>query len=163
MKNLFVLTLAMFALIIAASSGRARAAETTPAPMAGHLIVYGDTVWFDGSKNPQNCTEKSRFEPGQGVGFRMTAIDPMTGHYLESAELTVHLKYGGQTEDLSMRYRGSGKHPHPGMWSAKWVVPKGAPTGVVTYTVTAKDDKGRTGEYKPFDVEASKLTIVSGQ
>jgi hypothetical protein len=30
----------------------------------------------------------------------------------------------------------------------------------VRYTVTAKDPQGRTGEYKPFDVDTSQLTIV---
>ena len=36
-----------------------------------------------------------------------------------------------------------------------------APTGIVHFTVTAKDKYGRTGEYKPFDVEASQLTIAN--
>jgi len=30
----------------------------------------------------------------------------------------------------------------------------------VRFTVTATDKYGRTGEYKPFDVESSQLTIV---
>jgi hypothetical protein len=42
----------------------------------------------------------------------------------------------------------------------KWMVPADAPTGIIRYTVTAKDSEGRTGEWKPFDVEASQLTIV---
>ena len=44
---------------------------------------------------------------------------------------------------------------------AKWIVPDDAPTGIVRYTVTAKDPQGRTGEFKPFDVEASQITIVA--
>jgi hypothetical protein len=32
--------------------------------------------------------------------------------------------------------------------------PADAPTGIVRFTVTAKDKYGRTGEFKPFDVEA---------
>jgi hypothetical protein len=40
------------------------------------------------------------------------------------------------------------------------MVPNDAPLGIVRYTVTAKDPQGRTGEYKPFDVETSQLTIV---
>ena len=39
-------------------------------------------------------------------------------------------------------------------------VPEDAATGIVRYSVTAKDSQGRTGEWKPFDVEASQLTIV---
>ena len=42
----------------------------------------------------------------------------------------------------------------------KWVVPDDAPIGIVRYTVTAKDSQGRTGEWKPFEVETSQLTIV---
>lgn len=172
MKKLAVLALIIVsALLIAACGGAAAPTPTpqpapptpTPPPMADKLIVYGDTVWFAGSDNPQSCIEKSRFEPGQAVGFRMTAVDPMTGEYVESAELTVHLNYNGKTEDVPMRYRGSGEHPHPGMWTGKWVVPEDASTGVVEYTVTAQDDQGRTGEYKPFEVDSSKLTVVSGE
>lgn len=139
------------------------APTATPPPMADKLIVYGDTVYFVGGDDPDSCIEKSRYTAGQPVGFRMTAIDPMTGDYIESGEVVVHLTYGGKTEDVPMRYRGSGDHPHPGMWTAKWVVPDDAPTGIVEYTVTATDDQGRTGEFKPFDVDSSKLAIVEGE
>jgi hypothetical protein len=40
------------------------------------------------------------------------------------------------------------------------MVPADATPGILRYTVTAKDSQGRTGEYKPFDVEASQITIV---
>ena len=43
---------------------------------------------------------------------------------------------------------------------AKWVVPDDAPLGAVRYSVTATDPQGRTGEWKPFDVAASQLTII---
>ena len=131
--------------------------------MADKLIVYGDTVYFVGGDDPNSCIEKSRYTHGQPVGFRMTAIDPMTGDYIESGEVVVHLTYGGKTEDVPMRYRGSGEHPHPGMWTAKWVVPDDAPTGIVEYTVTATDDQGRTGEFKPFEVDSSKLAVVESE
>jgi len=32
--------------------------------------------------------------------------------------------------------------------------------GIVRYSVTAKDPQGRTGEFKPFEVQASQITIV---
>ena len=32
-------------------------------------------------------------------------------------------------------------------------------TGMINYTVTARDPQGRTGEFKPFDVEPSQITI----
>jgi hypothetical protein len=43
---------------------------------------------------------------------------------------------------------------------AKWTVPADAPIGVVKYTVSAKDSQGRTGEFVPFDVQTSQITIV---
>lgn len=90
----------------------------------------------------------------------MTAIDPLTGKYVETANLVVHLTFGGNTVDVPMNYRGTGANPRPGFWTTKWVVPADAPTGIVDYSVTATDDQGRTGEYKPFQIESSELTIV---
>ena len=48
----------------------------------------------------------------------------------------------------------------PSLAVAPTAVPDDAPLGIVRYTVTAVDPQGRTGEWKPFDVEASQLTIV---
>ncbi len=38
--------------------------------------------------------------------------------------------------------------------------PADAPVGIVRYTVTATDKYGRTGEFKPFVVDDSQITIV---
>ena len=58
----------------------------------------------------------------------------------------VHLTYGGKTEDVPARYRGTGRgNLTPNLWSAKWTVPADAPTGVVGVSVTAKDKSGRIG------------------
>lgn len=127
---------------------------------ADTLVLYGDTVLFADQSNPDNCIVKSRFKPGEGVGFRMTAIDPQTGRVDDSAELTVTVNYGGQTESVPMRYRGTGSNPHPGMWTGKWVVPDDAPAGVVKYSINAKDSKGHTASWQPFNVELSMLTII---
>ena len=127
---------------------------------ANTLIIYGDTVLFGESSNPDTCIVKSRYKAGESVGFRMTALDPQTGKYADAAEMTVTVNYGGKTEDISMRYRGSGSNAHPGMWTGKWVVPDDAPAGVVKYTVVAKDPAGRSGTWQPFNIEQSMLTIV---
>jgi hypothetical protein len=127
---------------------------------ADTLVIYGDTVLFADQANPENCIVKSRFKPGEGVGFRMTALDPQTGKVDDTAELTVSVNYGGKTESLPMRYRGTGSNPHVGMWTGKWVVPDDAPVGVVKYSIEAKDSKGHTGTWQPFNVELSMLTIV---
>ena len=90
----------------------------------------------------------------------MTAIDPATGKRDRSTQLVLHLNYGGKTFDLPMRDRQTEQQPEREFWVLKWIVPEDAPTGIVRYSVTAKDSQGRTGEWKPFDVEASQLTIV---
>ena len=122
------------------------------------LILYGDVVLFAGQENPDNCTPKSRFKRGEPIGFRATAIDPTTGKVAEAAQLTVKLATG---EGLQMMYRGgTGASAHPGLWTTKWVVPDTTPTGVMHYTIEAKDSQGRTASWAPFEIVPSILTIV---
>src|SRR5688572_18651782 len=124
------------------------------------LMVYGDVTYFFGPGRPLNCTLNNRYKRGEPVGFRMTAINPATGQRDRATELVVHLTYAGKTIDLPMRDRQNEKQPERTFWVAKWMVPDDAPIGIVRYTVTAKDPQGRTGEFKPFEVEASQLTII---
>lgn len=136
-------------------------------PLAGQaptgfdqLVLSGDMAFFFGRGEPGNCTLSSRFKRGEPVGFRMTAINPETGTRDRATKLVVHLAYAGKTVDVPMRDRQTEKEPEREFFVAKWIVPDDAPTGIVRYTVTATDPQGRTGEWKPFDVEASQLTIV---
>jgi len=136
-------------------------------PLAGQshsssdrLVLSGDIVYFFGPGKPRNCTMSNRFQRGEPVGFRMTAINPATGKRDRSTQLVLHLNYGGKTLDLPMRDRQTAQQPEREFWVLKWIVPEDAPTGIVRYSVTAKDSQGRAGEWKPFDVEASQLTIV---
>jgi hypothetical protein len=124
------------------------------------LIVYGDMAMFLPPGNPENCLLRNRFRRGDPVGFRMFVADPETGNREESAQLVVHLNYAGTTLDIPMRYRATAAQPERQFWVAKWMVPQDAPVGIIRYTVTATDKYGRTGEYKPFEVQASQLTIV---
>jgi hypothetical protein len=127
----------------------------------GQLVLSGDIAYFFGvGKSPLNCTLNNRFKRGEPVGFRMTAINPETGKRDRSTQLVVHLTYAGKTIDLPMRDRQTEQQPEREFWVLKWMVPADAPVGIVRYSVTAKDSQGHTGEWKPFDVEASQLTIV---
>jgi hypothetical protein len=90
----------------------------------------------------------------------MTALDPATRMRDRTTQLTVHLTYGGKTVDLPMSDHETAQRPEAKFWVAKWIVPDDAAMGTVSYTVTARDQKGRTGEFKPFAIEASQLTIV---
>lgn len=156
-----ILGLAAVALL-AFESASVAAFQAPASPAAGQkLIVFGDVTLFLGKPGMAgNCALQSRFKRGDPVGFRMTAIDPVTGQREPSAQFVVHLSYGGMTQDLPMRYRGTVKQPEREFWVAKWVVPDTAPIGIVRYTVTATDKYGRTGEFKPFVVEDSQVTIV---
>jgi hypothetical protein len=124
------------------------------------LILSGDLVYFFGPGKPGNCTMSNQYKRGEPVGFRMTAINPTTGKRDRATQLVVHVTYGGKTIDVPMRDRQTEQQPERDFFVAKWIVPDDAATGVVRYTVTAKDPQGRTGEWKPFDVLASQLTIV---
>ncbi len=147
----------------------ASCAEPAPSvdiePVMGRIVLSGDLNWFRGPGLPDNCILKSRYTQGEPVGFRMTAVDGITGEIVTDAELVVHLTYAGRREDIPMLYRGvpQGDPPmpiHPDQWTAKWVVPPDTPTGIVQYRVTATDSSGRTAEWMPFDVPLSQLTIV---
>ena len=124
------------------------------------LVVYGDLTYFLGPGKPLNCTLNNRYKKGDPVGFRATAINPATGKRDKATQLVVHLTYGGRTIDIPMRDRQTVKEPEREFWVAKWIVPEDAPMGIVRFTITAKDPQGRTGEFKPFEVAASHITIV---
>lgn len=124
------------------------------------LVVFGDIVYFYPPGHARNCLLNNQFRRGEPVGFRMNALNPATGTRDRATELVVHLNYAGRTVDVPMRDRQNEKQPERAFWVAKWVVPDDAPLGIVRFTVTAKDPQGRTGEFKPFEVQASQLTIV---
>lgn len=134
----------------------------------GKLIVFADTDVFASPTNPDNCTLKNRFKPGENVGFRLYVIDGGTSKAEESATVVVHISTGGKSYDLTAKYRGiaqkneSGMNMpiRPGMWTAKWTVPDDAPTGTVQYSATAKDKYGRTAEWTPPGDKRSYVTIV---
>jgi hypothetical protein len=140
----------------------AAAVQSAAAPSgpANKLIVYGDMAMFVPPGNPENCLLRNRFKRGDPVGFRMFVADPQTGNREESAQLVVHVNYAGKLVDIPMRYRATPTQPERQFWVAKWTVPADAPVGIVRYTVTATDKFGRSGEFKPFEVQASQLTIV---
>jgi hypothetical protein len=126
----------------------------------GGLILLGDVVYFYPPGTPKNCLLNNQFKRGEPVGFRMNALNAATGKRDRATELVVHLTFAGKTLDIPMRDRQNERQPEREFWVAKWMVPDDAPMGIVRYTVTAKDPQGRTGEFKPFEVQASQLTIV---
>jgi hypothetical protein len=150
-----VLSLSVAALV-------ALAARPVAGQAPGRLLMFADMALFSGNGQPGNCYTLNRYKAGEPVGFRVTVVDGATGQPAADAEVVVHLTYGGKTEDVPARYRGAGRgNLIPNLWSAKWTVPAGAPTGIVGVTITAKDKSGRMAEWKPFPNTASHLTIVN--
>jgi hypothetical protein len=133
---------------------------STLSGQSGNLIVYGDVVYFYPPGNARNCILNNQFKRGEPVGFRMTVVNPTGGKRDRTTQLVVHLNYAGKTVDVPMRDRQTDSQPEREFWVAKWMVPDDAPTGIVRYTVTARDSQGRTGEFKPFEVQASQITIM---
>jgi len=155
------------------AAGRGQPAPP-PAAQAGHpagkLVIWGDVALFSNQADPDNCILTNRFKRGQKVGFRMTAFDGGSGEVENTATLTVHVTAGGKTFDAPMRWRGAAGPSAPAprgylrspveLWTGSWVVPADAPTGTLSYTVTATDKFGRTASFTPFSAEASQLVIV---
>ena len=165
MRRTGLLALAVFGIFLAGAESRSSAAgqSAPPPPGQGTLIVYGDMALFQPPGHPENCILRNRFKRGEPVGWRMFVADPSTQKREESAQLVVHLAVAGKTIDIPMRYRATEKQPERQFWVAKWMVPADAPIGILRYTVTATDKYGRSGEFKPFEVQASQLTIVEGE
>jgi hypothetical protein len=135
----------------------------------GRLMVWGDLALFQPPTHPEGCTLRNRFKPGEPVGFRLFALDGATNQPELSAELVVHLTYAGKRIDIPALNRSVPQIPpgskesmpiRAGLWTAKWMVPNDAQTGIVRYTVTGKDKYGRTVEFAPPGPEPTLLTIV---
>ena len=157
----------------AGGQGRGRGAPPPPPePQPGHptgkLVIWGDIASFDQPATaPTHCILASRFKRGQRVGFRMTAFDGGSGEVENTTVFVAHVKYGGGTIDVPMRWRGQGNFPaseyprQPSeMWTGVCVVPADAPVGTLSYTVTATDRFGRTASFSPFINVVSQLAIV---
>jgi hypothetical protein len=160
MAALAVVVVLAVAGAIGGATAASQQAPAAPAVGQGKLILYGDVTLFHPPPHQENCVLRNRFRRGDPVGFRMFVADPATGNREESAQLVVHVTVGAMNVDIPMRYRATATQPERQFWVAKWVVPQDAPIGVVRYTVTATDKYGRQGSFKPFEVQASQVTIV---
>ena len=157
MKKLLAILAVVLAVVLATLQGSPAAGQSASSEK---LFLRGETVLFLGVGIPHSCALNSYFKRGDRIGFRFTAINPATGTRDRATQLVVHLNYRGQTIDVPMRDRQNVKQPEREFWIAEWKVPDDAMTGLINYTVTARDPQGRTGEFKPFDVESSQITIV---
>jgi hypothetical protein len=160
-RRTFIIASSLLVIVAAVTLASVQGAAAQAPAKDGKLILRGDMAYFFGPGKPKNCTLSNVYKRGEPVGWRIEAVDPQTGQHVEpEAELVVHLNYAGKTQDIKMRWRATAQQPERQFWVAKWIVPADAAPGILRFTVTAKDKYGRTGEFKPFDVEASQLTIA---
>lgn len=117
----------------------------------GALVITGDTVTEQGG-----CVLASRFSSGDKIVFRNNVLDGITNEQVKDAKVQVHLSTG---EVLDMTY---GKHGDDNFWVVAYPVTPETPTGTLGYTVKA-EYKDQKGEFKPFNVAPSLLTIVSDE
>ncbi len=163
-KNIFLLSLLLgIALFVSACSddasgtkddtGNTNDTSTEETSDNSNIIVSGDMV-----SELDGCVLQSRYTVGDNIVWRMDAIDPGTQEQMEDATLQVHLSTG---EVLDMRY---GSHPAdtegaPKFWTVAYEVTEDTPTGTMEYFVTAESGD-KKGEFRPFNVKPSLLTIV---
>jgi len=167
MKNTLSIVVLLLVALVAGAALVAPLAGQAQRP--GRLIVWGDLALFQPPTHPEGCTLRNRFKRGDPVGFRLFAIDGATNQPELSTELVVHLTYAGKKIDIPALNRSVPNYPpgskesmpiRAGLWTAKWMVPNDAQTGIVRYTVTGKDKYGRTVDFTPPGPEPSLLTIV---
>src|SRR5262249_1340488 len=161
-----LITVALLVGTVFAATLPGQAKQSTP---TGKLIVWGDLALFQPPQNPEGFRLRNRLKRGDPVGFRLFGIDGSTNQPELSTQLVVHLTYAGKKIDLPALNRSVAQYPpgskdsmpiRPGLWTAKWMVPNDAQTGIVRYTVTGRDKYGRTVDFTPPGPEPTLLTIV---
>lgn len=134
----------------AASDSTVKAAES---PAETSLVVSGDVV-----EEKAGCVLKSQFTTGDLIVWRVDVTDPETMEQApDDTKVQVHLSTG---EVLDMRFgpHPAGEEDAPEFWTVSMPVTEETPTGVLEYHVTAEHGD-KTGEFRPFDVAPSLLTI----
>lgn len=168
-KTLGVVAIFAVALLLGIALEGTLTGQAGQAARPGRLIVWGDLALFQPPTHPEGCTLRNRFKRGEPVGFRLFAVDGSTNQPELSTQLVVHLTYAGKKIELPALNRSVPQYPpgskesmpiRAGLWTAKWMVPNDAQTGIVRYTVTGKDKYGRTVEFSPPGPEPTLLTIV---
>ncbi|MDH3189985.1 MAG: hypothetical protein OEM39_04995 [Acidimicrobiia bacterium] len=92
--------------------------------------------------------------------FRVRVYDPITGEQLDDQALaSVTVTLDGNDFELAW-----GPHPPDTdldfFWTYGWEIFEDYPAGNVPYTITATAVDGRTGQFDPFNVPPSLLTVM---
>ena len=131
------------------------------------LFIAADTVQAVDNLPPElapsrACVEASRFARNSVVLFRARVVDPSTGNQIDERNISkVEARLAdGQSFPLEFGAHPAGAPNADHFWSITWRVPKDYPSGTLGYTIVTTSKDGRTGEFKPFNVPPSLLTIT---
>lgn len=146
---ILVMILVVVALVAAGCSSK----ETGAAPVT--FVVHGDTI---NSHLVQEaiCVQNSRFQQGQRLVFRATVNDVATGKLIEDAKVKVVLG-NGEEIDLPLGEHGDTKTK---LYAIGYTIPDDFPTGTMDIKYVAEVN-GKTATFEPFDVAASKFTVLA--
>jgi cell division protein FtsB len=130
--------------------------DATLAETARTLLLQADIVG-------EGCMLQNAYlnDGERKATFRVRVYDPSTGEQMgeDALESVVVSLSDGQSFDLSW-----GPHPpdteNDFFWTYGWEIFAGYPAGNVGYTITATALDGRTGEFEPFNVAPSLLTVL---
>lgn len=156
-------------LVLSSCGDSAEETETTTAAtitMQEPLVIQADTV--SGPLNiPEEeagsavCVLQSRFARNSEIVWRARAIDPVSGEELGDDALESVVVNLGDGQTLEMRY---GPHPRDNptdfFWTTSFDIPADYPTGTLDYEIVATASDGRSGDFRPFDVAPSLLTVT---
>lgn len=148
------------------------AATPTPLVLAKQLVVVGDTIRGKLGLNEVevlvtapgiHCTQQSRFPQGGRIVWRMKALDPVTGKYLDDKEIaSFTITYpDGKTDNFKYGPHGGTKEaPQDFLWAVGYTVPVDYPTGNFNVKIEAKAADGRVGTFDQFKVSFAQLIIT---
>ena len=148
-------------------------AQTQAAPAVPKvLVVVGDTIRGNLGLNEVekvltapgiHCTQQSRFPQGGRIVWRMKALDPISGKYLDDKQISSFtITYPDGKTDV-LKYAGHGgtkENPQDFLWAVGYTVPLDYPTGAFNVKIQAKSLEGAVGTFDQFKVAAAQLTIV---
>lgn len=140
------------------------AAQTAPGQTAQGLVVQADFVQGTANIAQEDvpfkaCVQTSRFPRNSDIVFRARVWDPQTGMPMDDQSLyAISVSFSDGTT-MPLKY---GTHGGSDMfWTTAWLVPKDYPAGTVNYSIVATSKDLRTGQFQPFNVMPSLLTITS--
>lgn len=162
----------------AASPSAAKATQATAAPtatslvLAKQLVIVGDTIRgklglteTEALLTPPgiHCTQQSRFPQGGRIVWRMKALDPISGKYLDDKEIaSFTITYpDGKTDKFAYGPHGGTKEaPQDFLWAVGYTVPLDYPTGNFNVKIEAKSVAGTVGTFDQFKVAFAQLIIT---